>query len=315
MPRYYLTARRAQVVPATEGVELPISDWFSAREQRKYVRMQEQPIEASEVPDGVWVKCEDCGKIALEREVTEDFRVCRHCGSHFDLTLEQRIDILVDEGSFVETEADIETCDPLGFVAAKPYIESVETAKERTGHPDAVATGRARIGGHEVVVGVMDFRFIGASMGSVVGEKVTRAFELALAERLPIVLVTASGGARMQEGVLSLMQMAKTAAAARRHADAGLPSISVLSNPTFGGVTASFATLADIVLAEPGALVGFTGARVIEQTIRQKLPKGFQTSEFMLDHGLVDEVVPRGRLSERIALLLDYMRPRERSAS
>ncbi len=287
---------------------MPIRDWFTARETRRYTRMTDAPpASAAEVPDGVWVKCEGCKKTLYERELIENGRVCRSCGHHFDLTAPQRIEMLVDEDSFSEIDGDLGPCDPLGFVAKKSYEESLSGAAERSGLPEAIITGRATIGGTPVVLGVMDFRFIGASMGSVVGEKVTRAFELSLQERRPLVLAIASGGARMQEGMLSLMQMAKTSAAAARLAEAGVPYISILTNPTYGGVTASFAVLADVIVAEPGALIGFTGQRIIEQTIRQKLPKGFQTAEFLLDHGMIDQVVPRSELAERVALFLDYM--------
>ncbi len=259
------------------------------------------------MPEGVWTKCDSCKHIIYEGELAENMRVCRHCGHHFDLTAMQRIDQLVDDGTFQEIDAGPTSADPLGFVANRPYPETLAAARERTGLPEAIVTGRARIGGHNAVVGAMDFRFVAASMGSVVGEKVTRAFELAERERRPLVLVTASGGARMQEGMLSLMQMAKTSAAAARLADAGVPYISILTNPTYGGVTASFAVLADVVLAEPAALIGFTGQRIIEQTIRQKLPKGFQTSEHLLERGMIDEVVPRTELTRHVALLLDYL--------
>jgi acetyl-CoA carboxylase carboxyl transferase subunit beta len=291
---------------------MPLADWFSARENRRYTQIDDTPTASSsaDVPDGVWVKCESCKHTLYEGELSDELWVCSHCGRHFDLTAPQRIEMLTDEGSFVEIDADLESCDPLGFVAAKSYEVSLESAREKSGLPEAVITGRATIGGVPVVFGAMDFRFIGASMGSVVGEKITRAFEFATAERLPIVLVTASGGARMQEGMLSLMQMAKTSAAARRHADAGLPYIAVLTNPTYGGVTASFATLADVLLAEPGARIGFAGPLLVEQTIRQKLPKGFQTAESMLEHGMIDEVVARIDLKDRVELFLGYLRPR-----
>ena len=288
---------------------MSISDWFSQRESRRYARLAEPPAPSAEVPDGVWVKCEGCKRTIYEGELVETGRVCKACGFHFDLTAPQRIELLVDEDSFVEVDSDLVPCDPLEFVAAKAYVNQIDAAREKSGLPEAVITGRATIDGIPVVLGAMDFRYIGASMGSVVGEKIARAFELATAERLPIVLVVASGGARMQEGMLSLMQMAKTSAAARRHLDAGIPYLSVLTNPTYGGVTASFPVLADVILAEPGAMIGFTGPRVIEQTIRQKLPKGFQTSEFLLEHGMVDEVVRRADLPERIALLLRYLTP------
>lgn len=288
---------------------MPISEWFSARENKRYTQMSDAAKHPpqGEVPDGVWVKCENCKKIVYEGELAETNRVCTGCGFHFDLTAQDRIEMLADAGTFEGIDADLTTCDPLEFEALKAYKDQVESSVAKTGLPEAIMTGRAKIEGRDVVLGAMDFRFIGASMGSVVGEKVTRAFELGTAERIPVVLVTASGGARMQEGMLSLMQMAKTSAAVRRHGDAGIPYVSVLGNPTYGGVTASFAVLADVLLAEPGALVGFTGGRVIEQTLRQKLPKGFQTAEFMLQHGMIDEVVPRSDLRRRISLLLEYL--------
>jgi acetyl-CoA carboxylase carboxyl transferase subunit beta len=292
---------------------MSIADWLSARENRRYTRVTDTPVpppNGADVPDGVWVKCENCKKIIYEGELLETLRVCPACGFHFNLTAGQRIDMLSDEGTFDEIDSELTPCDPLEWAAAKRYEDQLADAAEKSGLPEAIVTGRAQLEGRPIVLGAMDFRFIGASMGSVVGEKVTRSFELATAEKCPIVLVTASGGARMQEGMLSLMQMAKTSAAVRRHTDAGLPYVSVLANPTYGGVTASFAALGDVLLAEPGALIGFTGARVIEQNLRLKLPKGFQTAEFCLEHGMVDDVVPRGELREHIALLLEYLRPR-----
>jgi acetyl-CoA carboxylase carboxyl transferase subunit beta len=291
---------------------MPISDWLSARDKRRYTQLPEgsAPSGSVDMPDGVWFKCEECKHTLYEGELVQNLRVCRHCGHHFDLTAPQRIAMIADEGSFGEIHGDLVSADPLEFVAAKSYRTSLEGARAKSDLPEAVIVGHATIGGVPVVLGAMDFRFIGASMGSVVGEKVARAFELTTAESMPIVLVIASGGARMQEGMLSLMQMAKTSAAARRHADAGLAYVSVLTNPTYGGVTASFAVLADVIVAEPGAVIGFAGPRVIEQTIRQKLPKGFRTAEYMLEHGMVDEVVPRSELTERIALLLGYLQPR-----
>ena len=290
---------------------MPISDWFSARETKRYTKVNEAPAGggSADVPDGVWVKCDSCGQIIYEGQLAESDRVCPYCGFHFNLTAEQRISLLTDEDSFVEIDAELVPCDPLEWVAIKAYDDQLVAAAEKSGLSEGIVTGRATLEGHPLVLGAMDFRFIGASMGSVVGEKIARAFEHATAQRTPIVLVTASGGARMQEGMLSLMQMAKTSAAARRHSQAGLPFISVLANPTYGGVTASFAVLGDVLLAEPGALIGFTGARVIEQTLRLKLPKGFQTAEFMQEHGMIDEVVPRGDLRDHIALLLDYLAP------
>jgi acetyl-CoA carboxylase carboxyl transferase subunit beta len=241
----------------------------------------------------------------LERELM----VCPQCGWHHDLSAPERLAMLVDEGSFVEIDRGLRSADPLQFSSGKVYAEQVAAAEVSTGLDEAIVTGRATIGGRSVIVGVMDFRFIGASMGSVVGEKVARALELALAERTPIVLVTASGGARMQEGMLSLMQMAKTAAAATRLVSAGVPYLVVLTNPTMGGTTASFATLGDVLIAEPGALIGFAGPRLVEQTIRQSLPKGFQSAEFLLEHGIIDMVVDRRELKDRVALLLTYLAP------
>jgi acetyl-CoA carboxylase carboxyl transferase subunit beta len=292
---------------------MPISDWFSARETKRYTRVTEKSAAGSDLPDGVWVKCEGCKRTIYEGELVQSLRVCPTCGFHFDLTAPQRIELLVDEASFAEIDADLTPCDPLEFTAAKSYATQLVAATDKSGLPEAVITGVASIGSHPAVLGAMDFRFIGASMGSVVGEKITRAFERATAERLPIVLVTASGGARMQEGMLSLMQMAKTSAAARRHSDAGLAYVSVLTNPTFGGVTASFAVLGDVIIAEPGALIGFAGPALVEQATRQKLPKDFQTSESLMRQGMIDEIVPRGELKDRIALVLGYLQPAKKA--
>ncbi len=285
---------------------MPIADWFKAREDRKYTP-SEQNRGSGDVPDGVWSKCESCKHIIYEGELAQNARVCNYCGHHFPLTAPQRIELLVDEDTFEETHAHISSGDPLEWSSPKSYPVGLESAREKSSLAEAVMTGRASIADHPVVIGAMDFRFVGASMGSVVGEKVARAFELALAEHRPLVLSIASGGARMQEGMLSLMQMAKTSAAAARLADEGVPYISVLTNPTYGGVTASFAVLADVIVAEPASLVGFTGQRIIEQTIRQKLPKGFQTAEFLVEHGMIDEVIPRSDLRAHIGLLLDYL--------
>jgi acetyl-CoA carboxylase carboxyl transferase subunit beta len=287
---------------------MPISDWFKAREQRRYTTPATN-TPPSDVPDGVWVRCEGCKRTLYMGDLEQSLMVCPSCGRHHDLIAPERLAMLVDEGSLVETNADLRSLDPLGFSSGKAYVEQVASAEERTGLAEAIITGTAAIGGHPVVVGVMDFRFIGASMGSVVGEKVARAFELALSERRPLVLLTASGGARMQEGMLSLMQMAKTSAAAARLAEAGVPYIAVLTNPTMGGVTASFATLGDVIVAEPGALIGFAGPRLVEQTIRKSLPKGFQTAEALLEHGMIDMVVDRRELKDRLSTLLAYLAP------
>ena len=285
---------------------MPISDWFKAREQRNYTTPT-QVSASADVPDGVWIRCEGCKHTLYMGDLERDLMVCSECGHHHSLAAPERIASLVDEGSFAEMDAGLRSTDPLVFSSGKVYSEQVASAEGLTGLDEAIVTGSAKIGGHAVIVGVMDFRFIGASMGSVVGEKVARAFERALAERMPLVFVTASGGARMQEGMLSLMQMAKTAAAAQRLAAANVPYLVVLTNPTMGGVTASFATLGDVLIAEPGALIGFAGPRLVEQTIRQSLPKGFQSAEFLLEHGMVDMVVDRRELKDRLALLLSYL--------
>jgi acetyl-CoA carboxylase carboxyl transferase subunit beta len=287
---------------------MPISEWFKAREERRYTPVSPPP-EASDLPDGVWVKCDACKRTIYQGDLDASFEVCPQCGKHGDLTAVQRIAMLVDDGSFAEIDSTVSSTDPLSFTSGKAYADVLASAVEETGLSEAIVTGCATIDGHAVVAGAMDFRFVGASMGSAVGEKLARAFELAASERRPLVLATASGGARMQESMLSLMQMAKTAAAAAVLAEARVPYIAILTNPTMGGVTASFASLADVILAEPGALVGFAGPRLIEQATRQTLPKGFQTSEFLLKHGMVDEVVDRRELAERVALFLKYLGP------
>ena len=293
---------------------MPIADWFSARESKRYTKVAQPGAAAgADVPDGVWVKCESCKRTIYEGELAASDRVCPSCGFHFDLTGPQRIEQLADPGSFAELDAELTPCDPLDFSAAKAYTDQLAAAAAKSGLPEAVITGTARIETHPAVLGVMDFRFIGASMGSVVGERITRAFEYATEHQLPVVLVTASGGARMQEGMLSLMQMAKTSAAARRHSDAGLAYVSVLTNPTYGGVTASFAVLGDIIIAEPGALIGFAGPALVEQATRQKLPKDFQTSESLMRHGMIDEIVARNDLKEHIAVVLGYLHPRAKA--
>jgi acetyl-CoA carboxylase carboxyl transferase subunit beta len=284
---------------------LPISDWFKAREGRRYTVASAD--KSADLPDGVWLKCPSCKHTLYQGALENTLQVCPHCTHHFDMSAPDRVLSLADEGTFEETEAGLSSLDPLRFSAKKSYAQSLASAKEKTGLAEAVVTGRALLGGHPVVLGAMDFRFIGASMGSAVGEKIARAFALAQAEDRALILAVASGGARMQEGMLSLMQMAKTSAAAERLSRAGVPYISILTNPTYGGVTASFPVLADVILAEPGALIGFTGPRVIEQTIRQSLPKGFQTAEFLVQHGMIDEVVARGDLRESIARVLDYL--------
>ena len=261
------------------------------------------------MPDGLWLKCPECNEMLYSEELDNALRVCPLCNYHFPLDRADRIAMLADEGSFEEWDRDLLSLDFLGFIGPAPYQDKLEDNRRKTGQPDAVTCGRARLDGRPLALGVMDFNFLGASMGSVVGEKITRLIERATAAALPLVIVCASGGARMYEGLLSLMQMAKTSGALARHADAGLPYISVLTHPTTAGVMASFATLGDVILAEPGALIGFAGARVIKETIQQDLPPGFQRPDFLLKHGLLDQIVPRRELKARLAALLDYLRP------
>jgi acetyl-CoA carboxylase carboxyl transferase beta subunit len=286
---------------------MPISDWFKAREQRRYTAPSDQPSGSEALADGVWVRCEGCKRTLYAGDLERGLGVCPSCGRHHALTADERIATLCDPGSFQEMDGGLRSSDPLEFRSGKPYAEAVVAAQEKTGLAEAVLTGRALVDGRPVALGAMDFRFIGASMGSVVGERITRAFEVAREERRPLVLAIASGGARMQEGVLSLMQMAKTAAAAARLSEAGVPYVAILTDPTMGGVTASFATLADVIVAEPGARIGFAGPRLVEQTIRRALPKGFQSAESLLGHGMIDMVVDRGSLRETVADLLSYL--------
>jgi len=274
--------------------------WFR-RTQKGLVAQQKKDL-----PDGMWLKCEKCREIIYRRDLEENYFVCRFCGFHFRIRAYDYVRLLADEGSFEEFNQHLESVDPLGFRDSKRYSDRLKEAKNSTGMNEAIVTGTARVEGIPYVLGVMDFAFIGGSMGSVVGEKVARAIDRAIELQYPLVIVSASGGARMQEGALSLMQMAKTSARLTLLSEARLPYISVLTHPTTGGVTASYAMLGDVILAEPGALIGFAGPRVIQQTIRQELPEGFQTAEFLLQHGFVDAVVPRKELKARIAQLLRF---------
>ena len=260
--------------------------------------------EKRSVPQGVWTKCGGCGEIQIDSDLKSNCKVCPHCNFHHSMTARERIDFFLDEDSFQEMGANLEPLDPLGFKDSKRYKDRLKASKKKVGLTDAAIAGVGKIEGMEVAIGVMAFEFMGGSMGCVVGERITRVFEAALERRCPAIISSASGGARMQEGILSLMQMAKTTSALRRVKDAGLPFISILHHPTTGGVAASYAMLGDINIAEPKALIGFAGPRVIEQTIRQKLPEGFQRSEFLLEHGMVDMIVPRTELRTRISLIL-----------
>ena len=257
-----------------------------------------------EMPEGLWKKCPGCSEMVHHLAVEENLRVCPKCEHHFSMGAKERIATLVDEGSFEEIDASMSAVDPLGFKGVATYEERLQTYRKKTGLIDAVITGSGLMGGHSVGLAVMDFSFLAAMMGSVVGEKITRVIEACTKAKKPVIIVCASGGARMYEGMLSLMQMAKTSGALARHGEAGLPYIAVLTNPTTAGVMASFATLGDITLAEPNSMIGFAGPRVIRETTHQELPAGFQTAEFLLEHGLIDEIVPRARLRETIITIL-----------
>ena len=257
--------------------------------------------------EGLWLKCNHCREIVYRKEVERNSKVCPKCDYHFPISVQERIALLVDLGSFKEWAADIEPQDPLSFTDTRSYRERLKAQQEKTGRKDAIVIGEGTINGRRIALGVFDFGFMGGSMGSVVGEKICRVAERALALRIPLMLVTTSGGARMQEGILSLMQMAKTSAVVAQLGEARVPFICILADPTFGGVTASVAMLGDVIIAEPKALIGFAGPRVIEQTIKQQLPDGFQRAEFLMDHGMIDMIVERKRLKETLNQLLSHL--------
>ncbi|BDS05932.1 acetyl-coenzyme A carboxylase carboxyl transferase subunit beta [Oceaniferula spumae] len=258
------------------------------------------------MPDDLWTKCSDCGELIHALDLKQNLLVCPKCEHHFLIGSRERIDLIADEGSFEETNADLFSKNPLGF---SNYEDKVAMLREKTNLNDAVVTGSLTIQGKPAMIAVMDFKFFAGSMGSVVGEKITRAVEQATAEKRGVIIVSASSGARMQEGMLSLMQMAKTCGALALHSQAGLPYISLMTHPTTGGVTASFATVGDINLAEPKCMIGFAGPRVVKETTHQDLPPGFQTAEFMMEHGLVDDIVHRRKLRDKLGQLLGYMLP------
>jgi acetyl-CoA carboxylase carboxyl transferase subunit beta len=265
-------------------------------------------LKKKEMPDGLWMKCEACSETLYNKTIEENFKVCPKCGYHFSLGAYERVSMLIDKDTFKEYDKDMLSADPLDFKGPKTYKDKLAADQAATGLKDAVVSGEGLLDNKEIIIAVTDSRFIMGSMGSVVGEKITHAIESATEKKIPIVIVSGSGGgARMYEGMLSLMQMSKTCAALSYHRKAKLPYISVLTNPTMGGVMASFAGVGDIIMAEPKALIGFAGPRVIEQTIRQKLPLGFQRSEFLLEHGLIDMIVARKEMKGSISKLLDYL--------
>lgn len=260
-----------------------------------------------DMPDGLWTKCDGCGEIVHRRQLEQNFFTCTKCGHHFRIGSTEYFKIVLDDRSFKETDAKMRSVDPLNFADTKRYSDRLKETVKKTGLNEAVRTGTGKINGIAVVVACMDFGFIGGSMGSVVGEKVARAIDRSLKKKLPLVLISASGGARMMEGALSLMQLAKTSGKLAQLSDAGIPYISVMTDPTTGGVTASYAMLGDINIAEPAALIGFAGPRVIKQTIGKDLPKGFQRSEFLLEKGFIDLVVPRKEMKETLTRLLKLL--------
>jgi acetyl-CoA carboxylase carboxyl transferase subunit beta len=278
--------------------------WFNKKTKRIEAVPPEQRVVKTE---NVFVKCDGCEAHLFKGELEDGLQVCKHCGHHFRIGARERLNLLFDDSKFEELDEEVISIDPLGFSDNKPYPERLSQAKESSGLPEAIINARGTVGDHPVYAGAMDMLFIGGSMGSAVGEKVTRLIERAMNERSALVIFSASGGARMQEGTLSLMQMAKISAALAALDEARLPFISILTDPTTGGVTASFAMLGDVIIAEPKALIGFAGPRVIEQTIRQKLPKDFQRSEFLLEHGMIDAIVDRRELRTHIIKVLNFM--------
>jgi acetyl-CoA carboxylase carboxyl transferase subunit beta len=285
--------------------------WFSRVRAPKPAT---EEAERLQLPGGLWSKCPKCSTILYNKELSRNSYVCTKCQHHFRLTAMQRIEILCDKNSFEELATDLRTTDPLNFRDSQRYKERLKKAEKSSNQVEACRIGKARMNGIPFALGVMDFFFMGGSMGMVVGEKLTRAAELAYRESLPLVIVCASGGARMQEGIFSLMQMAKISAAIAKLSEKGLPYIALLTDPTTGGVAASFAMQGDVIVSEPGALIGFAGPRVIEQTIKKKLPDGFQRAEFLLEHGMVDIVCPREQLKDTVAGVLEMLRPRSKRA-
>jgi len=278
-----------------------------------WFRKEKKPMEAVEkqtaIPEGLWVKCDDCKEIVYRKEVEQNSHCCPKCNYHFRIDARERFETLFDDGAYKEFATNIRSGDPLEFRDTKRYRDRLKVYQQRVGAGDAVLCAEGKLEGSPVVICAMEYNFMGGSMGSVVGEKITTAAERALEKKEPLIVVSCSGGARMQEGILSLMQMAKISAALARLAEAGLPFISVLTDPTTGGVTASYAMLGDLNIAEPKALIGFAGPRVIEQTIRQTLPEGFQTAEFLVEHGMVDIITPRAEMKATIARFLRLFSP------
>jgi acetyl-CoA carboxylase carboxyl transferase subunit beta len=284
------------LTPPTAGPTLPKKPQLGASSSRK-----------REIPDGLWIKCPACSAMIFDKELDANLKICSKCGHHFPIGSRERVHSLVETCSFEEMDAEMASVDVLGFKGVATYKSKLDAYRKSTTLKDAVVTGIAKIGTHRVALGVMDFGFLGGSMGSVVGEKLTRLIERGTEGHLPVIIISTSGGARMYEGMFSLMQMAKTSAALAYHAQARLPYISVLTHPTTAGVMASYASLGDLILAEPKAMIGFAGPRVIKDTTQAELPPGFQTAEFLLDHGLIDAIVPRKEMKDQLVKYLDYV--------
>jgi acetyl-CoA carboxylase carboxyl transferase subunit beta len=278
--------------------------WFKKSEVEKEGREKREELKPS---DQLWVKCNSCNEIIYRKVIERNFQVCPKCNYHFQIPARRRIDCVVDPGTFIEYDAELVSADPLEFRDSKRYPSRVRESQEKTGQKDAILCGEAKIEGQSAMVGIFEFNFMGGSLGSVVGEKITRLIERAVEKRIGVVIFCASGGARMQEGILSLMQMAKTSAALAKLQEAKIPYISVLTDPTTGGVSASIAMLGDIIIAEPKAMIGFAGPRVIKETIRAELPEGFQRAEYLLEHGMVDLIVERKDLRHTLASLLNML--------
>jgi len=276
-------------------------DWFADRRKGQFVG---KVIQETDEGDGLWGKCPECGQVVYRKDLIENANVCSNCGHHNRIDSKERIGLIADSNTFIPIDKELSPIDPLGFKDRRSYAERLRESQASTGMKDGVITGLCRVEDIPIALGVMDFRFMGGSMGSVVGEKITRLIEKATLENLPLLIVCASGGARMQEGMLSLMQMAKISGALERHREAELLYMPLLTHPTTGGVTASFAMLGDLILAEPKALIGFAGRRVIEQTLREKLPDNFQTAEYLQEHGFVDTIVPRPQFRNTLSKIL-----------
>lgn len=277
--------------------------WF----KKTHLGFKIQRRREREMPDGLWRKCDGCNEILYVKDLERNLLVCSKCGHHFRIGARDYLSLLTDHNSFEEKFTAITASDPLGFRDTKRYSDRLKQNRKDTGLNESVVTGRATIGGHPVAIAVMDFSFLGGTLGSATGEKVRRTISMAIQERMPLVIVSTSGGARMQEGILSLMQMAKTSVLLSELSEKAIPFISILLNPTTAGVAASYAALGDVIIAEPGAMIGFAGPRVIEQTINQALPKGFQRADFVLEHGMIDMIVPRGEMRERVGKLIDLL--------